>query len=147
MSDDQHTLDAIVVPPIVSLEDFERETLPMIRGPFKSKFGGRFVYDLTREKPSRDWLLKSVFLARTFFLIVGEPGCGKSFLALDFVMARALAMVDERAPREWFGRRFKPGATVYIAAEGQEDFIIRIHAWYRAKGISHPVKALDSGEE
>ena len=131
---------AIEVGPIVDLAAFERETEALAKGPWKSKFGGRFVYDLTREKPVRDWLLKSVFLARTFFLIVGEPGCGKSFLALDFVMARALAAVDPRAPKEWFGRRFKPGATVYIAAEGQEDFIIRIHAWYRSKGIGADVR-------
>lgn len=127
--------EPLEIPPIESLEDFEKRVAPAFAPKFLSKFGGRFVYELTREKAVRDWLLKGVFLARTFFLIVGEPGCGKSFLALDFVMARALAAVDPTAPREWFGRRFKPGATVYIAAEGAEDFIIRIHAWYRAKGI------------
>ena len=124
---------------IESFADFERRVAPDFPT-FTSKFGGKFVYELTGIKPVRDWLLKSVFLARTFFLIVGEAGCGKSFLALDFVMQRALAVVDRNAPREWFGRKVKPGATVYIAAEGQEDFVIRIHAWYAAKGLAPETK-------
>lgn len=124
------------IPPIIDGKAFVDQVMAEITPPWKSRFGGRFVHDLTGQRPIRDWLLKGVFLARTFFLIVGEPGCGKSFVALDFAMTRGLAAVDDRAPREWFGRKFKPGATVYIAAEGQEDFIIRIHAWYRAKGLA-----------
>jgi hypothetical protein len=109
-------------------------------GPFKSKFGGKLVHEIVGDKPVRLWLLKGVFLEKTWFLIVGAPGCGKSFLTLDFCAARAWAAVDPKAPREWFGRKFKPGATVYIGAEGQEDMIIRVHAWFKARGVDPKTK-------
>jgi hypothetical protein len=97
--------------------------------PLVSKFNGFFVHERVGTPPKREWILKNVFLAKTFFLIVGQPGCGKSFLALDFAMARAIAAVDPSRPQEWCGRKFKPGATVYIAGEGQDDFLIRQYAW------------------
>jgi hypothetical protein len=127
--------EPVEIPPVTSFEDFERETVALMTGPFKPHFGGKAVYDFMSGRPTRDWLLKGVFLAHTLFLAIGEPGCGKSYLMLDFVMTRALAIVDARAPREWFGRKFKPGGSVFIAAEGQEDFLIRIHAWLVAKGL------------
>lgn len=102
---------------------------------FVGKFGGKFVHEFMTVKPVREWILKGVFLARTLFLVIGSPGCGKSFLTLDLSMSMALAAVDDRAPLQWFGRRIKPTGVVYIAAEGQEDFLIRIHAWFTAKGI------------
>lgn len=108
---------------------------PPPRKPFKSRFGGAFVHEFCATKPERHWLIKGVTLAQTLFLVVGEPGCGKSFLALDLSMTMALAAVDDRHPLKWFGRKIKPCGVVYIAAEGQEDFIIRIHAWMRSKGL------------
>jgi hypothetical protein len=102
---------------------------------FKSKFGGRFIHEFTGIKPSRDWLLKGAMTARSLYLVIGAPGCGKSFLTLDFVLERALAAVDDRHARMWFGHRLKPGGTAYIAGEGQDDFIVRMHAWLRAKGL------------
>lgn len=108
---------------------------PWAPEPFVGRFGGKFIHEFMGEAPARDWLLKGVFLARTLFLIIGQPGCGKSFLALDMIMTMALAAVDPRAPREWFGRKIKPCGVTYIAAEGQEDFIIRMHAWFAAKGL------------
>ena len=104
-------------------------------GPWVSKFGGKFVHEIASTKPKRLWLLKGVFLEKTWFLIIGAPGCGKSFVTLDLCALRAWAAVDEKAPKEWFGRKFKPGATVYIAAEGQEDMEVRVYAWMKARGL------------
>ena len=92
--------------------------------------GVKKVFDVTMEEPY------SNFIASEFAV----HNCGKSFLTLDFCMTRSLAAVDKSAPQEWFGRKVKPGATIYIAAEGQEDFIIRTHAWSRAKGIALDTK-------
>jgi hypothetical protein len=125
----------IEIPPIVGSEEFLKMADAAIAGPFVSKFGGKFIHEFMGEKPIRDWILKNVFLARTLFLIIGAPGCGKSFLALDMAMTMALAAVDPRAPKEWFGRKVKACGVVYLAAEGQEDFIIRIHAWLAAHGL------------
>jgi hypothetical protein len=94
-----------------------------------------FVHDLSKDPPKRDWIVRNALLARAFHLVIGEPGCGKSFLALDLAMNLALAAVDERHSGEWFGNKIKPSGVVYIAAEGEEDFLIRIHAWLAAKGL------------
>lgn len=110
----------------------DREITP----PFKSKLGGKPLHEFMTTRPVRDWIVKGVFLARTLFLGVGEPGCGKSFLFLDLCMTMALACVDPRAPREWFGRKIKACGIVYVAAEGQEDFVIRAHAGLRARGLA-----------
>lgn len=107
------------------------------KGPWRSQFKGRFLHQMVQGAPQRDWLLKGVFSARTFFLIVGQPGCGKSFLTFDYVMTRALAAIDpdNEAWQKWFGLKLKPGASIYIAGEGQEDFAIRSHAWLAHNGI------------
>jgi hypothetical protein len=120
---------------IEALDAFLDRIAPDFVAPFKPHFGGKAIYDFMAGHPTRDWLLKNVFLARTLFLVVGEAGCGKSYLLLDFVMTRALAMVDPKAPQTWFGLKFKPGGSVFIAAEGQEDFLIRIHAWLVSHGL------------
>ncbi len=122
-------------PRIQSLEEFSAEVMPLLGPAVTSKVGGRFIHDIISIKPKRDWLLKGVLLASTFSLVVGPAGCGKSFLTLDLIMTMALAVVNQTAPREWFGRRIKPCGIVYIAAEGQEDFVIRMHAWMQSHGV------------
>jgi len=124
------------IPPMQDIESFERETERELKGPFKSKFRAGFIADLTKAAPRRDWLLKGALTARMLLLVVGEPGCGKSFIALDFVMNCALAAVDPSHSQTWFGRKLKPCGTAYIAAEGADDFILRMHAWKAAKGIA-----------
>jgi hypothetical protein len=63
--------------------------------------------------------------------IIGHPGCGKSFLALD--LAAHIA-----AGQDWQGRKVKGGLVVYLAAEGQRGQQNRFHAWrmhHRLQGI------------
>ena len=102
---------------------------------YVSKFRGGMISSFMGTTPIRDWVVKGAMLARCFYLVVGEPGSGKSFLTLDLAMTRALAAVDQRHSGTWFGRKVKPGGTVYIAGEGQDDFIIRMHAWLKAKNL------------
>ena len=116
-------------------EEFLAEVTPLLGSTVRSSFNGRFVHEIATAKPKRDWLLKGAFLARTLCLIVGQAGCGKSFLMLDLAMTMALAVVDPTAPKEWFSRKIKPCGIAYIAAEGQEDFTIRVQAWLLAKGL------------
>ena len=117
------------------VEQFAAEVGPNIGPQIKSEFRGRFIHEFASLKPFRDWLLKGVFLAKTFCLVIGAPGSGKSFLALDLALTMALAAVDPTAPREWFGRRIKPCGVIYLAAEGGDDFTIRVQAWLLAKGL------------
>lgn len=109
---------------------------PPVEGPFISKFGGASVHDLLRQAPKqRDWLLKNALAARAFHLVLGAPGCGKSFLVTDMAMMAARCAADPEHPREWFGLRVKPTGVVYIAAEGQEDFVFRLKAWWQAERL------------
>lgn len=73
------------------------------------------------------WLIKHLLRASAAAVVFGFPGCGKSFLALDWCLAIA-------AGDDWFGRRVKQGTVVYIAAEGQGGIRARIDAWKREKG-------------
>jgi AAA domain len=121
--------------PILSLKQFEAIVEAKCALPWHSLLGGRMLSEYTNVRPKRDWLLKGVVLARTFVLIVGAPGCGKSFLALDLAMTMAVAAVSSERPQQWFGRKIKPCGIVYIAAEGQDDFIIRIQGWLLENGL------------
>ncbi|SFP31544.1 AAA family ATPase [Tranquillimonas alkanivorans] len=62
--------------------------------------------------------------------LYGAPGCGKSFIALDWALHMAYGLPT------WHGDaiRTRPGAAVvYIAREGSSGFKARIHAWQRSR--------------
>lgn len=105
--------------------------------PWKSRFGGMSVHELLKAAPpQRDWILKNALAARSFSLVLGAPGCGKSFLVTDLAMTMARCAAEPERPREWFDLRLKPAGVVYVAAEGQEDFVFRLKAWWQAEGLA-----------
>jgi hypothetical protein len=59
---------------------------------------------------SKAWLVPGILGNGELSCLVGAPGCGKSALATDLAAHVA-------AGREWFGRRLKRGAVLYVAAE------------------------------
>lgn len=123
----------IHIPEIQTFEEFEAETLALLR---QFKLRASFVHDVVGNKPpKRDWIAKNALLAKTMHLVIGEPGCGKSFLTLDMACTLALAAAKGEKSVEWFGRKCKPCGIVYLAGEGQDDFIIRIHAWLQEQGL------------
>jgi phage/plasmid primase-like uncharacterized protein len=78
---------------------------------------------------SGNWLVKNVLPAEAFATIIGHPGCGKSFLALDMGLHIAAGM-------PWQGRKTRQGLVVYLAAEGQRGQQNRVEAWKRHHGQS-----------
>lgn len=76
-----------------------------------------------------DWLLRGMLERDTFALVFGDPGCGKSFLAIDWA-----ARVATGTP--WRGHGVKGGPVVYVAGEGQQGFGRRIRAWSEHNGVS-----------
>ena len=94
---------------------------------------GVFAHDF-KDRPSREWLIKGVIPTKTFSLWIGPPGCGKSFLLLDYAMTTALAAVGKLSP-EWFDRRIRPCGIAYLYAEGREDFEIRVDAFFQAMNM------------
>jgi hypothetical protein len=73
-------------------------------------------------------LIKGLLLASTQIVIFGWPGCGKSFLAIDWALHIPAGL-------DWFGHKVEPGACLYIAAEGQAGVRLRVDAWKRAHGF------------
>lgn len=68
------------------------------------------------------WLVDGILPDKSFAILFGEPGCGKSFLALDWAMSVAHG-------RPWLSRSVGDGDVVYIAAEDAADLKYRRRAW------------------
>ncbi|MGH3965950.1 MAG: AAA family ATPase [Pseudonocardiaceae bacterium] len=77
-----------------------------------------------RPQPLVPHMLYRDSLARMF----GDPGCGKSFLALDIALSIVLG-------RFWGGTRMKAEPVVYVMAEGQAVNGDRAQAWLSKHGV------------
>jgi hypothetical protein len=66
--------------------------------------------ELQRQPPIQ-WLVQGVLPVGGFGVMHGEPGSGKSFLALNLAAAIALGI-------PWFGRTTRPGNVLYVSCEG-----------------------------
>ena len=75
------------------------------------------------------WLVRGYVEADSLALVYGEPGHGKSFLAIDLA-----ASVATGTP--WHGAETKPGAVFYIAGEGHNGLARRFKAWETTRGAS-----------
>jgi hypothetical protein len=75
-----------------------------------------------------DWLLRGMLERDTFALVFGDPGCGKSFLAIDWACRVATGT-------PWRGHAVRGGPVVYVAGEGQQGFGRRIRAWSEHNGV------------
>jgi hypothetical protein len=77
-------------------------------------------------RPDPQWLIDRHVPEDGLGILYGEPGAGKSFIALD------LALHIATQARTWHGQEIKGadrGAVLYIAGEGAGDFKLRVAAW------------------
>ena len=65
---------------------------------------------------SSDWLLRGMLERDTLALVFGEPGCGKSFLVIDWMCRIATGT-------PWRGHGIQAAPVVYIAGEGPTDSV------------------------
>jgi hypothetical protein len=79
--------------------------------------------------PPPTFLVDDLLVERSFAVLFGSSGCGKSFVALDLALAVA-------AGRSWHGRTVRQGPAVYIAAEGGAAFQKRVAAWKAQHGLA-----------
>jgi len=84
-------------------------------------FGFSRVGDLPPIRPIT-WLIKSFIEANSIAMMFGDPGIGKSFLAIDIACSVATGT-------EWHGNRVTPGAVFYISGEGMNSIAKRFRAW------------------
>ncbi len=92
--------------------------------PPRGKKYGRFYYltdDDANSAGQRDYYLKGLLSPGEMSIFYGEPGCGKSFLAL--YIARAIAQANPI-----FGRRVKGTKVLFLALEGVSGFEKRLKA-------------------
>ena len=83
------------------------------------------VGDLEYHPP--EFLVDDLIETDTLGLIFGDPGCGKSFMAVDLALCVA-------SGADFHGHRVKQGAVFYIAGEGHNGLVRRFHAWARHRG-------------
>jgi hypothetical protein len=76
-----------------------------------------------------DWLLRGIVERDTLALVFGDPGSGKSFLAIDWACRIATGT-------PWRGHGVQCGPVVYVAGEGQQGLGRRIRAWQEYSGVS-----------
>jgi KaiC/GvpD/RAD55 family RecA-like ATPase len=74
------------------------------------------------------WLIKHLLPSQGIALIYGHPGCGKSFVAIDFAFHVALGW-------PWNGRRVRKGLVVYVGAEGANGLRNRMVAFRKANDL------------
>jgi len=74
------------------------------------------------------WLVRNYVEADSLALMFGDPGCGKSFAAIDLACCIATGT-------PWHGNKTTKGAVFYIAGEGQNGLARRFAAWAQHNGI------------
>jgi KaiC/GvpD/RAD55 family RecA-like ATPase len=94
-----------------------------------SHFAFLNVGDMVGNLKPIDWLVKGYVERDSMAVIFGEPGHGKSFVAIDVACSVATGA-------EWHGRTVKQGAVFYIAGEGHNGLARRFAAWSKARGVS-----------
>lgn len=85
------------------------------------------VADLKYRAPK--YIIGELIETDTLGLMFGDPGCGKSFLAVDIALSVA-------SGTPFHGRDTKQGAVFFIAGEGHNGLARRFAAWSQARGIS-----------
>jgi hypothetical protein len=73
-------------------------------------------------RPPRQWLIPAILPKEGIGLIFGPPGCGKSFLTMNWALCIA-------SGRKWLGHQVLQGPVAYIAGEGSFGIGPRLKAW------------------
>jgi hypothetical protein len=89
-----------------------------------------------RKIPSPDPLIDNYLFRDSLAWIGGQPGSGKSFVAME--MAHAIG-----TGQDWFSHTTKQGTVLYIVAEGASGFCDRVETWEEHHGTdAHNVQYL-----
>ena len=75
-----------------------------------------------RQLPPPDWLVHDAVVSDGLTILYGEPGAGKSFIALDIAVRIAMGW-------DWHGLKTKPVGVLYIAGEGVRGIGKRVAGW------------------
>lgn len=85
------------------------------------------VGDLEYKEP--EFLIDGLIETDTLGMIFGDPGCGKSFVAVDLALCVA-------SGTPFHDRSVKQGSVFFIAGEGHNGLARRFHAWSKDRGVT-----------
>jgi hypothetical protein len=104
----------------------ERPFTPRVLQDAASTFKFVPVADLECREP--EFTVDGLIETETLGLIFGDPGCGKSFLAVDLALSVATGADFHEHPT-------KQGAVFFIAGEGHNGLARRFAAWSKARDV------------
>jgi hypothetical protein len=78
--------------------------------------------------PTIEWVVEGILPGKGFAILFGDQNAYKTFLALDLAAHVCLG-------RDWHGRRVRPGAVLYVYAEGRFGILPRVAAWRTFHGV------------
>ena len=117
---DLHTLQGIEA----VKEQIERVALPAI-----DKLAFEFSRADSLELTEIKWVVDDYIEADSLAQVFGDPGGGKSFVAIDLACCVATG-------KPWHGHDVKKGSVFYIAGEGHNGLARRLKAWQIGNGTS-----------
>lgn len=85
-------------------------------------------FDQMDDMPPPSWLVDDLIVDDGLSVIYGDPGAGKSFIALDLALRLAHGM-------DWHGRGTMQTGVLYIAGEGARGLAGRIKGWRKKHGM------------
>jgi hypothetical protein len=102
------------------------------RDPFASSWRDLDVIKFSDMRAQLDGrpLIKGYLYREQTSLIIGDPGSGKTFLALDRDLHIAAGL-------DWFGRKVSQGPVVYLATEAGRSIQNRVVAWRQEHGFEN----------
>jgi len=95
-------------------------------------------WDELDHEPAKEWLVDGVYGCGEMSSTFGAPGSGKSVLVGD-------KGVHIATGKDWFGRKVKKGAVLYVAAERAALVRRRLLAWKQANGVTDAALAVIAG--
>lgn len=106
-----------------------REQIDMVVAPMvREKTGFQFSKIGKLELKPIEWVVEDYIEADTLAQVFGDPGCGKSFVAIDVACCVATGT-------PWHGHEVRRGSVFYIAGEGHNGLNRRFKAWELGNGI------------
>ena len=105
-----------------SATDIVNEMRPLTKGPLL-----RRLSEITLEP--MQFLVDGLLPKGSLSTLFGDPGCGKSFVAIDIAMCVATGT-------SFHGKSVNKGAVIYIAGEGYRGLTQRAWAWLSENEIS-----------
>lgn len=108
--------------------DAVREQIEMVTEPMREKLAFQFSKIGRIELKPIDWIVEDYIESDSLAQVFGDPGGGKSFVAIDVACCVATGT-------PWHGHEVKQGAVFYIAGEGHNGLARRFRAWELGKGI------------